>query len=764
MNERVKRLRDEMFEWKEAVCPHRPRIVTEAYGRYESDPVVVKRAKALRDVLEQMPIYIREGDLIVGAPTSTPGAWIAYPEFSLGTERIVQTRHNIDVGDDFIRDHLPQDIKEYWERRNCYARYVALRRECYGDRNPAPDSWYQIATALGHLTVDFRQTLQSGLRGVVERAKRRLQEARHDDPEGAAFLQAVVIAAESGIAFADRYAQLAQEAAVATSDPRRREELLRMAEGLRRIYTQGARTFHEALQSVWLSNQIMHIEGNAWSMSPGRVDQIFHPYFQRDMERGELTRERALELVQCFLIKFKENSIFGMRGAPTQSITLAGRTAHGQDQTNELTHLFLEAARELKLGEPLIHVRWHKNIQRDLMHACFDCLEAGLGMPMFLNDEATPEGFMNLGIEREAAFDYTHVGCGELGIVGKLQDSALGGSTGHIAALVQVLRQNRRNGKSLDQAFPTFEDLLQAVQAQMRANAERSAAVNRAVAHIHQRHGQIPFTSAFMHGCIERARDLTVRCEYNFPSMNYGGGGFPNFVNSLAAIRQVVYQDRALSLDRVMKAMEDDFEGHEDVRALLLRAPKFGNDDDAADDLLPVVERMHSEAIAGLKGPRNNGRYIATGTVATSHIEQGRSLIATPDGRRAGRPMAPGMGAAPGTDRNGLTALLNSVQKLNSTGHWFGGYILNFNILPDVLASRTSREKLMAALESYFMRKGLNLQMNCVSAEMLRDAQKHPQTYRGLMVRVSGYNDYFTMLNPEIQEEIIQRTGHALER
>ncbi|MCX7015079.1 MAG: hypothetical protein NTW86_21430 [Candidatus Sumerlaeota bacterium] len=762
MNARVKRLRDEIFTWKDTVCPHRPRIVTEAYRKYESDPVVVKRAKALRDVLEQMPIYIREGNLIVGAPTSTPGAWIVYPEFSLGTEKIVQVRHNIHVGNDFIRDHLPEDLKDYWATRNCYARYAAYRRECFGDRNPPSDSWYMISTALGHLTVDFRETLERGLTGVSERARRRLEEVRQDDPEGAAFLRAVIIAAEGGIAFANRYAQLAEETAARVSDPRRKQELQRMAEGLRRIYVHGARSYHDALQSVWLSNQIMHIEGNAWSMSPGRVDQICCPYFQRDVARGELTREQALELAECFLIKFKENSIFGMRGAPTQCITLGGRAADGRDQTNELTYLFLEAAREVKLAEPLIHVRWHKGIPKKLMHACFDCLEAGLGMPMFLNDEATPEGFMNLGIEREAAFDYTHVGCGELGITGKLQDSALGGSTGHIAVLVQVLRRKRSNGKSLDQAFPTFEDLLAAVRKQMRANAEHSASVNRAVGHIHRQFGQIPFTSAFMHGCIERARDLTVRCQYNFPSMNLGGGGFPNFVNSLAAIRQAVYRDHALTLGRVVEAIEADFQGFEDVRAVLAREPKFGNDDDRVDDLLPVVEQMHAEAIAGLKGPRNDGRYIATGTVATGHIDQGRQLIATPDGRHAGRPMAAGMNAAPDTDRNGLTALLNSVQKLNSTGHWFGGYILNFNILPDVLASEKSREKLMMALESYFMRKGLNLQMNCVSADMLRDAQHHPEDYRSLMVRISGYNDYFTMLDPGIQEEIIGRTAHGV--
>ena len=762
MTPRVKRLRDEMFEWKDSVCLHRPRIVTETYKNNESDPSVVKRAKALRDTLEQMPIYLREGDLIAGTPTSTPGAWIVYPEFSLGTEQIVQTRHNFNVGANFIKDALPEDIKEYWRTRNLYARYAAMRRECFGDRTPPPENWYQLSTALGHITPDFSEVLGGGLEGVIERAERRLKETRDQDPEGAAFLRAVVIASQGAIIFARRYAELAEDAARATTDPARRSELERMADGLRHAPAKGARTFWEALQSVWLCNQIMHIEGNAWSMSPGRVDQIFFPFFRRDVERGELTREQAFELVECFLIKFKENMVFGPRGNPTQCITLSGGDAQDHGHTNELSYLFIEAVRELKLPEPLVNVRWHRAIPADFMNACFDCLASGQGMPLFLNDEATPACFMDLGIAREAAYEYTHVGCGELGITGKLQDSALGGSTGNVAALVQLLREGRRDGQSLAAKFPTFDAFLDGLKEKMRANAERSAAVSRAVGHAQAQYGQIPFASALMHGCIERARDLTTRAEYNFPSMNFAVG-FAVFVNSLSAIRHLAYRDRRCDLDALFDAMEADFQGHEDLLAACRRAPKFANDDPQADDLGPILERLHAAAIAGLKGPRNGGRFITSGIDGGGHITAGRNMMATPDGRRAGQPLSPGMGPARGTERNGLTAVLNSVTKLDAEHYWHGGYTVNLRMTPDVFRSAASRAKLMALMRAYFLRKGLNLHINCVSAETLRDALKDPQSYRDLVVRVSGYNDYFTMLSPHVQEEIIRRTEHGLE-
>ncbi len=760
MTSRVRHLRDEMRDWTNTVCLHRARIVTDGYQQNEADATIIKRAKALRDVLEQMPIYLREGDLIAGTPTSTPGAWIVYPEFSLGTESIVQMRHHFDVGPDFIRKALPDDIKEYWEERNLYARYWAYRRECFGDETPPPDNWYQLGTALGHITPDFTEVLEDGLEGVKQRAQRRLTQVRGDDAAGAQFLRAVIIAAEGAIAFAQRYGELSAGLARQAADRQRRVELEAMAESTPRCVETGATTFREAVQCVWLCNEVMHIEGNAWSMSPGRVDQILYPYYVADIERGELTRGSALELIQCFLIKFKENTVFGPRGNPTQCITLGGRDAEGHDQTNDLTYLFLKAVGELKLPEPLVNLRWHATVTDELMNAALDCIAGGQNMPVFLNDEATPQGFMNLGIPAEAAYDYTHVGCGELGIAGKLQDSALGGSTGHVQALMQTLHAARAAGSPLGEQFPALDDLLAGLARTMRHNAERSATVARAVGSVHEQFGQIPFTSALMHECIERARDLTVRAEYNFPSMNLGGG-FSNFVNSAAAIREVVYEDGVCDLDTLFEALCSNFEGHEQLRAAVQRAPKFGNDDPRADDLIPVLEGIHAEAIAGLAGPRNGGRFIASGIDGGGHINAGRDLMATPDGRLAGEPLAPGMAAAHGTDRSGLTALLNTVQKLDGSGHWHGGYTLNIRMLPDAFRTPDSRAKLIAALKTYFMGGGLNLHVNCVSAEMLRDAQEHPDKYRDLLVRVSGYSDHFTRLSPEFQAEIIARTEQA---
>ncbi|HJN15174.1 MAG TPA: pyruvate formate lyase family protein, partial [Armatimonadota bacterium] len=506
-----------------------------------------------------------------------PGAWIALPEFSLGTEQIVQHRHGVDVGQTFIRDGLPEDVKEYWATRNLHAHYAAFRRECFDDTTPPPEHWYQLSTALGHITPDFTEVLRDGLDAVIDRADAHLQQAREDDPEGAQFLRAAIIGCQGAKAFAARFGVLAGQLADDENDPHRAAELRQMAQRLPELMATGARSYWEALQSVWLCHQVMHIEGNSWSMSPGRVDQILWPHYEADIATGALTRERALELTQCFLIKFKENTVFGPRGNPTQCITLGGSDAEGNDQTNDLTYLFLEAAGELRLPEPLVNLRWNRSIPDELMRAALDCVAGGLNMPVFLNDEASPKGFINLGIDPDDAYDYTHVGCGELGIPGKLQDSALGGSTGHVHALMQTLWGPRNSGERLSETYPTFDAFLATLGESMRRNAERSAAVAREIGQMHERHGQIPFTSALMSGCIERARDLTVRADYNFPSMNMPGG-FANFVNSVASIRRLVYQEQTCDLDTLMDAMAEDFDGYEELRAEARRAPKFGND------------------------------------------------------------------------------------------------------------------------------------------------------------------------------------------
>lgn len=761
MNSRVKQLRDGMSQWDDTVCVERARIVTKAYQEHDAEPMIIRRAEALRAVLEQMPIYMRDGDLIVGTPTSTPGAWIAYPEFSMGTEQIVQNRHNFSVGKDFIKNALPEDVKDYWSTRNLYANYAKYRREECGDDKPPPENWYRLSTALGHITPDFAEVVEHGLKGVIEQASRRLEELDADDQEGAEFLRAVTISARSGIAFAERYGELARQEASQTDDAERKSELLELADGLGHAMANGARTFWEAIQCVWLCNQIMHIEGNAWSMSPGRVDKLLFPYYDHDIDNGLLTRERALELIECFLIKFKENTVFGPRGNLTQCLTLAGSTADGVDASNELTFLFLEATANVRLAEPLVFLRWHRGISDKLMDACFDCTASGQNMPVFLNDEGSPGGFINLGISRDAAYDFTHVGCGELGITGKLQDSALGGTTGHVSTLTQMLRQNSRGeGKALSRLFPTFDDLVEGLGKKMRANAEAQALQSREVGAMQAKFGQIPFTSAFMHGCIDRARDLTVRAEYNFPNMNMGAG-YSNFVSSMAAIRKLVYRDQLCDLDELFAAMDANFEGYEDLLAAARRAPKFGNDDNDADGLIPVLEQLHADAIAGLEGPRNRGRFITSGIDGANHMAAGAHLMATPDGRLKGQPLSPGMSAGQGVNQKGLTALLNTVQKLDSQNHWFGGYTINIRVTPDMLKTADSRDKMRALLRVHFMGKALNLHLNCVSTETLREAQEHPEQYRDLVVRVAGYSEHFGKLSREFQDEIISRNEEA---
>jgi len=764
MTPRIENLRQIILNAEDDVCLDRARIITESYKANSADSPVIKRAKGIRDVLCRMKQYILPGELIVGNLTSKPGAWVVFPEFGFEENRIVHNEHPELVG--FFSSRIPDDLREFWSDKNLAAHYRAYMRSVLGSEAGTGGGW-SVSSGLGHITIDYGRALRDGFDETANRIRKRRDEIQRDDPEGAEYLTAMLLCIEGAICYAERYADLVQAEAKDCPDHQRKKELLEIARICRHVAHNPATNFREACQLFWFVHQIMHIEGNGYSMSPGRFDQYMYPYFKADRERGRITDEEAIELLENLWLKFVANTVWGTKHNETQSLVLSGSDASGRDLTNELSYLCLKATADVRTYEPLVWVRWHKGIPQDFFDECLRMLADGLGFPIFLSDEVVPEMMMNLGVSREDAYEYVPIGCNELGITGKLWFRGTCG-LGYLRALQLAMNGGRdwNTGKLCGAKTPppselrTFDDLLRALADQLRLQADNNFRNSQALLLMHQRYGQLPFTSAFMSGCIERARDLTIRSDYNVQCS--GGNAFANLVDCVVALKTVVYEQRTASLEEVIEACKANFKGYEGLRKKLLAAPKFGNGDERADTIANMLSRLRNEVISHIRDSRDGTPLAANHVVRSSSVPAGRQTPATPDGRLAGTPLANSIAAAQGTDRNGPTGLLNSVIALDAPRNWRGGYNVNLRLDPELLRHEESRRKVAAMLSSYFERGGQQLQINAISSDVLRDAQKHPERYSNLIVRVAGYSDYFVNLRRDVQEEIIARTEHRL--
>lgn len=762
MTPRIQRLRDDLLKAEDTLCLERARIFTRTYHENPADPPVIQRAKGIKNTLSEMTLYIRPGERIVGNLTSRPGGWALFPEFGIGDNAIIANERP-DLAT-FVSDRAPKDLMEFWSDKSLTAHYNAYRAAA--GVQPMGASW-DCGSAVGHIIADYALGLRMGFAALAEGVRARMKTIQADDAEGRACLRAMLLCLEGAMIYAGRYADLAAKESEACADPARREELRKVSTVCRKVATAPAESFHEACQLFWFIHQIMHIEGNGYSMSPGRFDQYMFPFYRKDLDEGRLTRDEAKELLECLWIKFVENSVWGVWHNETQSLVLSGTNVRGEDLTNDLSYLCIEVTREMRLHEPLVWVRWHERIDPKFLDLCLETIGDGVSFPLFLSDSVVPEMMMALGASREDAFEYGPIGCNELGIVGKMYFRG-GCSLNYLWAFQLAMNGGRawHNNQPAGPATPppegmkTFDDLVDAIGAHFRQQGEQSFRWGQELFRMHQLYGQLPFTSVFMSGCVDRARDLLVRTDYNVTCS--GGIGFSNLVDCLAAIKKVVYEDKESTLREIVAACKADFKGHEALRRKLLAAPKYGNDDDRADGIANLLSRLRNEAIAHLKDPRDGVPLAAGHVVRSGHIRAGKNTPATPDGRLSGKPLANSIGPAQGSDRSGPTALLRSVQKLDPIRNWRGGYNLNLRLDPKLLRSAEPRRKVADLLAAFFAHGGQELQINAVSSRTLRAAQKDPDAHRNLVVRVAGFSDLFVNLHPDIQEEIIARTEHGL--
>jgi len=629
----------------------------------------------------------------------------------------------------------------------------------------------------GHLIPNYPKVLRLGFRGIVAELEEKLQRARGRKKD---LLRALIVSCQAAALFASRYADEAERLAAEEPDERRREELRRIAAICRRVPWEPAESFYEALQALWFSHMlIMAAESYPGpGVSHGRIDQYLYPYYQRDIESGQITRDEARELLQCYWIKHnyaydyqgRVGTNQGINSGFGQLVTLGGLGPNGEDVSNPLTWLMLDVIEDMNLLEPKPNVRLHDNTPDDLLQRVVELIARAQGSPFLLNfDEASIRGLEWQGLPKDELWDYAPVGCLENTLQGNDRSGTVDVNLNIAKAVELTLNDGRdmQTGKRVGPStgdprrFADFSAFLAAFKAQLKALLERLIDCNNGADAIRAALEPTPYLSALVDGCADSGRDITAGgAVHNYITVE--GIALATAVDSLAAVKKLVYDDKSVDMGELLTAIGANFEGYESLRQTLVsKAPKFGNDEPYVDDIAREVSRFWTEEAFKHTAPASGRRYRGGYLSWNYWIAYAPSTAATPDGRKRGTFLSNGVCPVNGADCQGPTAIIKSVGNLgmetapNGASH-------TINLSPSLVRDADHRTKLAALLRAYGRVGGTSLMINVLDPATLRAAQADPETYRNLLVRVTGYNAYFVMLGKEIQDEIIAREAHGL--
>ncbi|MCC7209149.1 MAG: formate C-acetyltransferase/glycerol dehydratase family glycyl radical enzyme, partial [Anaerolineae bacterium] len=775
--ERLARIKARLLANVNEIDIERARITTASYRATEGEPMPIRRATMLLELARRLSITIGDDELIVGNRSLLPRMGIIAPEGAVNwIDRELDTldtrpQDKFRIAPAVIRE-LREDIFPYWQGKTLED---AVAQRLPDDVRAAVAAkafaLNQTDHAQGHILPDVEGWLRlgiGGLRDKLNRARRSVTATEGGDAR-AAFDAAAEIALQAASEFMGRYAALARDQATRTDDAARRDELQHIAATCDALRERPARDFREALQAVWFLFVLLQIESNASSFSPGRFDQYMLPFLTRDLSSGRLTLDEAQLWLESLWLKFNEivllrssTSARYFAGFPIGfNIALGGQLADGQDATNLLSFMCLRAQAEVGLTQPNLSIRIHKDSPQDFLMAAAAVIAKGSGMPQVFNDDVIIPGQIARGVTPEDARNYAVVGCVELSTPGK----ALGWSDAAMFNMVRVLEFTLFGGKDpqtsqqigletppLDQTA-SFADLEAAYDAQIRHFIDLMMRGCRIVDGIHAEILPSPFLSLVIDDCLERGLDVTAGgAHYNFSGVQ--GVQVANVADSFAAVRMAVFEESWLAARELLDALRANFEGQSLLHQRLIhRAPKYGNDDERADALAAHWADRYS-ALVGEYDTIRGGMYQPGFYTVSAHVPMGAHVGATPDGRRAGEPLADGgLSPSAGRDLRGPTAVLQSVAKANLELA-SNGTLLNMKFLPLFFEGERAREKFVALLRGFCRLRIPHVQFNVVSADTLRDAQAHPEQYRHLIVRVAGYSAYFTELDRALQDEI----------
>lgn len=795
LTERMKEFREEVLDEKPYIDAQRAILATLAYKENLNQPRVMVRAKMLEKVLDNMSIYIEDKSLLAGNQATKNRNAPIFPEYTM--EFVMNELDQFEKRDGdifYITEKTKEQLREiapFWQNNNLRARGEALLPEevrvfmetgVFGMEG-------KLNAGDAHLAVNYERILKDGLRGYEKRVKEykaALDLTNPDNIDKYCFYNAVLIVLKAVRNFANRYSVLAKDLAEKELNQERKIELLEISRICSKVPYEPAETFKEAVQSVWFIQLILQIESNGHSLSYGRFDQYMYPYYDRDIKNGTIKESEALELLTCLWIKTltinkvrSQAHTLSSAGSPMyQNVTIAGQTTDKKDAVNDLSFLVLKSVAQTRLTQPNLTVRYHKNINKRFLDECVEVMRLGFGMPALNNDEIIIPSFMDWQVKEEDAYNYSAIGCVETAVPGKWGYRCTGMSYINFPRMLLCtmnngvdLTSNKRftKGYGYFTEMESYEELLKAWDKTIREITRYSVIVENVIDKASERDVPDILCSALTDDCIARGKTIKEGgAVYDFISGLQVG--IANMADCLAAIKELVYEEKKITRQELWDAILDDFSSpkNKKIQEMLIReAPKYGNDDDYVDQLIVEAYDSYIEEIEKYpntrynRGPIGGIRYAGTSSIS-ANVGQGMSTMATPDGRNAFEPLAEGCSPAHNSDKNGPTAVFKSVSKLR-TNKITGGVLLNQKMTPQMLSTEENRQKLELLIKTFFNRlHGYHVQYNIVSKETLIDAQKHPEKHKDLIVRVAGYSAFFNVLSKKTQDDIIGRTEQSL--
>jgi formate C-acetyltransferase len=785
MNTRVKQLREQSINAVNCLSVERALLLTRFYKSADALEISqpVKRALSFKYILEHKTICINPGELIVGERGPAPKATPTYPELSLHSLddlEILDTREKVSFKvDENMRTIYREEIIPYWKGKTNRDKIMAMMdKDWLAAYRAGIFTEFQEQRAPGH-TVLGDKIYSKGMLDIVDdihEAKSKIDYL--NDPQALAKqeeLEGMEIAAQSIISFAMRHALKLDELAECETDEARKLELTEMAEICRHVPAHAPRTFHEALQYYWFVHLGVITEVNPWdSFNPGRLDQHLLPFYENDIAQGRLTEEKARELLMLFWIKFNNQPAPPKMGVTAKEsntytdfalINVGGVKADGSDGVNDLTYIILDVIEEMRLLQPSSMAQISKKNPDRYLHRVLQIIKTGFGQPSIFNTDAMVQEMLAMGKSIEDARNGGASGCVETGAFGKEAYWLTGYfSLPKILEITLFNGVDPRTGEKLGldtgnvSEFQSIGQLMDAFQRQVNFFADIKLRGNNKIESIISRHLPVPFLSILIDDCIVNGKDYNAGgARYNVSYVQ--GVGMGTATDSFAAIDHHVFQNQNITMNGCLNALHNNFEGFEAFRyKLIFETPKYGNDDDRADDFARKVFDIYYHAINGRPTARG-GTFRIDLLPTTSHVYFGEMMIASPDGRKAGEALSEGISPVQGADRNGPTAIIRTMSKLDHIRT--GGTLLNMKFSPSFFSNDESIRRIGHLVRSYFKLDGHHIQFNVVNVETLRDARIHPEKYGDLIVRVAGYSDYFNDLTPALQDEIIRRTEHC---
>lgn len=779
--ERVKRLKDKLLCFKPEIDIEGARIVTKGFKESEGMPLSIQKAYAFRKQCKEKSINIEDEELIVGSYGSKPRGGVICPDSSWAVldaelDTISNRRYDPFLLKDEDRAIFEKEIKPYWHGRSTWEQWLKQIPEESEVLQGSGAILVQrkAVRGFGEVTAGYSWVLNAGLKGItkyIEEQREKLDIAVPGDYEKDVFLKSLLISAEGIIILANRYADLAEKLAEGTQDKIRKAELNNIASICRRVPENPATTFHEALQSVYFYQNAVYMEQMAASYNPGRMDQYLLPFYQKDFDAGVINKDQAQELLDCLWIKFSEACLFADErsaefdsGYPVfQNVSVGGVDANGNDAVNELSYMIIQATMDVQLYQPSLSVRYSlaKNPDKFLKKVV-DLISLGTGFPAFHNDDAGIKMVMNKGVPLKEALEWNPCGCVETNLEGRM-----GGLTDmtdvNLGSVIELALTNgisRKTGTQVSKKtgnpedFATYKDFENAVKTQLQYLIRNCVESNH-ILDVLCLNRPVPALSLTFKECIEKGLD------YSGGGAKYTTGngvvfiGVADLINSMSAVKQLVFEEKSLTMKELCEALADNFEGHDKAFELCKNALKYGNDEPKVNEIVGDIFTFIADDVETYDS--KFGKMTAGILPVSGNTPFGKDVGALPSGRLAWKPLADGISPNGGTDFEGPTAILKSVANLPHS-RFVQGTLLNMKIEPDLVATDNGKVQLMALLKTMCSLDIYHIQFNVIDKEKLILAQQHPDEYRGLLVRVAGYTAYFTELGKGVQDDIISRT------